>query len=161
MAQRYVNTFTMRWVATGTCLAVIMQAYSRNVPEILEKYRYHILTFLGAYAVSQPMGVYGTSTFRQGDAVTPSPHPAPSSSQCSTVSSLSNGATASMTSSSAMTSATVSASNFHDLVPCYPFLCHSVIFYTDVWKVFKLNFRILALSSQNCVSLLTLTSILI
>ncbi|KAJ7067883.1 hypothetical protein C8F01DRAFT_1116102 [Mycena amicta] len=39
----------------------------------------------------EPMGVYGTSTFHQGDAVTPDPHPAPSSSSCATVSTLGNG----------------------------------------------------------------------
>ncbi|KAG9016245.1 hypothetical protein FRB90_003637 [Tulasnella sp. 427] len=36
----------------------------------------------------EPMGIYGTSTFRQGDAVTPPPHPAPASSSCTRVASL-------------------------------------------------------------------------
>ncbi|KXN91764.1 Extracellular exo-alpha-L-arabinofuranosidase [Leucoagaricus sp. SymC.cos] len=35
-----------------------------------------------------PMGVYGTSTFKQGDATTPPPHPAPSSSQCKSLPSI-------------------------------------------------------------------------
>lgn len=39
----------------------------------------------------QPMGVYGTSTFHQGDPVTPSAHPIPSSSSCTTLSSIGNG----------------------------------------------------------------------
>ncbi|KAJ1030357.1 hypothetical protein NDA16_001267 [Ustilago loliicola] len=36
-------------------------------------------------------GIYGSSTFRQGDPVTPSAHPAPSSSQCSTARTISHG----------------------------------------------------------------------
>ncbi|KAF9032653.1 hypothetical protein BDZ89DRAFT_984206 [Hymenopellis radicata] len=40
----------------------------------------------------EPMGVYGASTFHQGDAATPDAHPAPSSSQCAGVGSISNGA---------------------------------------------------------------------
>ncbi|KAF8872561.1 hypothetical protein CPB85DRAFT_1444959 [Mucidula mucida] len=39
-----------------------------------------------------PMGVYGASTFHQGDAVTPDAHPAPASSKCAGVGSISNGA---------------------------------------------------------------------
>lgn len=31
----------------------------------------------------EPMGVYGTSTFHQGDGSTPAAHPKPSSSKCS------------------------------------------------------------------------------
>ncbi len=38
------------------------------------------------------MGVYGASTFHQGDAVTPDAHPAPASSKCAGVGSISNGA---------------------------------------------------------------------
>ncbi|KAF8885286.1 hypothetical protein CPB85DRAFT_1181889, partial [Mucidula mucida] len=38
-----------------------------------------------------PMGVYGASTFHQGDAVTPDAHPAPASSKCAGVGSISNG----------------------------------------------------------------------
>lgn len=37
------------------------------------------------------MGVYGGSTFHQGDAVTPAPHAAPKPTSCSTVSSIGNG----------------------------------------------------------------------
>lgn len=37
------------------------------------------------------MGVYGTSTFKQGHGSTPSAHPAPATSMCTTYSSVSNG----------------------------------------------------------------------
>lgn len=40
---------------------------------------------------AQPMGVYGTSTFYQGEPVTPSAHPIPSSSSCTVFSTISNG----------------------------------------------------------------------
>ena len=39
--------------------------------------------------VAQPPGIVGTSTFHQGDAVTPSAFPAPASSKCKSVSTLS------------------------------------------------------------------------
>ncbi|KAI0761257.1 hypothetical protein BD413DRAFT_246324 [Trametes elegans] len=39
----------------------------------------------------EPMGVYGTSTFYQGQPTTPDPHPAPASSSCESVNSISNG----------------------------------------------------------------------
>ncbi|KAI0718729.1 hypothetical protein C8T65DRAFT_706669 [Cerioporus squamosus] len=39
----------------------------------------------------EPMGVYGTSTFRQGQPSTPAAHPAPSKSQCQKVSTIGNG----------------------------------------------------------------------
>ncbi|SPC65363.1 uncharacterized protein UHOD_00478 [Ustilago sp. UG-2017b] len=57
-------------------------------------------------------GIYGSSTFRQGDPVTPSAHPAPSSSQCSTVRTISHGllaASANQTSTSVASSSTTSA----------------------------------------------------
>ncbi|KAJ1603230.1 hypothetical protein NDA14_004859 [Ustilago hordei] len=57
-------------------------------------------------------GIYGSSTFRQGDPVTPSAHPAPSSSQCSTVRTISHGllaASANETSTSVASSSTTSA----------------------------------------------------
>ncbi|KAF5370542.1 hypothetical protein D9757_010127 [Collybiopsis confluens] len=38
----------------------------------------------------EPMGVYGASTFHQGDAATPAAHPRPSSSQCTTITSVGN-----------------------------------------------------------------------
>ncbi|KAH7923090.1 hypothetical protein BV22DRAFT_609952 [Leucogyrophana mollusca] len=41
---------------------------------------------------AEPMGVYGTSTFYQGEPSTPAAHPIPSSSSCTTYSSISNGA---------------------------------------------------------------------
>ncbi|KAI5120054.1 hypothetical protein M0805_007806 [Coniferiporia weirii] len=55
----------------------------------------------------EPMGVYGTSTFHQGDPVTPSAHPAPASSQCTSFSTVGNNAAVS-TSASASASTTVS-----------------------------------------------------
>ncbi|RPD54926.1 hypothetical protein L227DRAFT_510766 [Lentinus tigrinus ALCF2SS1-6] len=39
----------------------------------------------------EPMGVYGTSTFHQGQASTPAAHPAPSKSQCQKVNTVGNG----------------------------------------------------------------------
>ncbi|RDX51785.1 hypothetical protein OH76DRAFT_1454722 [Lentinus brumalis] len=39
----------------------------------------------------EPMGVYGTSTFHQGQPSTPAAHPAPSKSQCQNVNTISNG----------------------------------------------------------------------
>ncbi|KAJ7929110.1 hypothetical protein B0H13DRAFT_2652631 [Mycena leptocephala] len=39
----------------------------------------------------EPMGVYGASTFHQGDAVTPDPHPAPKPTSCQTMSTIGNG----------------------------------------------------------------------
>ncbi|SJL18190.1 uncharacterized protein ARMOST_21768 [Armillaria ostoyae] len=59
----------------------------------------------------EPLGVYGTSTFHQGDASTPAPHPIPSSSQRTAISAIGGGtagmlATATMTSSSSGTAST-------------------------------------------------------
>ncbi|KAL5522774.1 hypothetical protein ACEPAG_8792 [Sanghuangporus baumii] len=59
----------------------------------------------------EPMGVYGGSTFHQGDAVTPDPHPAPSSSQCSKVATLSNDMVASASSTSGFHSTTTHSSS--------------------------------------------------
>lgn len=39
---------------------------------------------------AQAMGIYGSSTFHQGDPATPAAHPAPKSSSCSAVSSIGN-----------------------------------------------------------------------
>ena len=66
-------------------------------------------------AIGQLQGIYGSSTFRQGDPVTPSAHPAPSSSNCSTQRTISHGllavsAAQSSTSSAASSSATESTS---------------------------------------------------
>ncbi|KAK0218515.1 hypothetical protein EDD85DRAFT_781045 [Armillaria nabsnona] len=58
----------------------------------------------------QPMGVYGTSTFHQGDASTPDAHPVPSSSQCTTVSAI-GGGSAVLTGLSATTTATSSGTS--------------------------------------------------
>lgn len=54
----------------------------------------------------EPMGVYGSSTFHQGDPVTPPAHPAPASSQCATLTSIGNnlGASASVSTSSPVSS---------------------------------------------------------
>ncbi|KAN0066101.1 hypothetical protein ACQY0O_000195 [Thecaphora frezii] len=41
--------------------------------------------------IAELQGIYGGSTFRQGDAVTPTAHPAPASSQCTTTSTIRNG----------------------------------------------------------------------
>jgi hypothetical protein len=41
--------------------------------------------------IGEPMGVYGTSTFNQGQTPTPPPHPAPSSSNCVTTSTVGTG----------------------------------------------------------------------
>ncbi|KAG8762453.1 hypothetical protein FRC11_009304 [Ceratobasidium sp. 423] len=60
---------------------------------------------------AQPMGIYGSSTFHQGDPSTPQPHPAPKSSSCTTVSSIRNaGATTSTISTTTTPPATSSTS---------------------------------------------------
>ncbi|KAI8974882.1 hypothetical protein BD414DRAFT_424059 [Trametes punicea] len=56
----------------------------------------------------EPMGVYGTSTFHQGDPTTPSAHPAPPSSSCTTTSSIGNGLVVASGSGSASGSASAS-----------------------------------------------------
>lgn len=74
----------------------------------------------------QPMGVYGSSTFRQGDLVTPSAHPAPSSSMCTSVSSILNLAVSTSPASitSAMSTSATSVSPFFE----YPALAESLIY---------------------------------
>lgn len=60
----------------------------------------------------EPMGVYGTSTFHQGDPSTPPAHPAPPSSQCtpfSTIGNLAAGATSSGASASPSSTSSSSA----------------------------------------------------
>ncbi|KAI0754246.1 hypothetical protein C8Q80DRAFT_1093605 [Daedaleopsis nitida] len=52
----------------------------------------------------EPMGVYGSSTFHQGDPVTPDAHPAPATSSCNTVTSIGNGLDAASTTSASTTS---------------------------------------------------------
>ncbi|KAI0034668.1 hypothetical protein K488DRAFT_68950 [Vararia minispora EC-137] len=56
----------------------------------------------------EPMGVYGTSTFHQGDAFTPDAHPAPSKSSCVPVATISNSLP--LSSGASTVSSTVSAS---------------------------------------------------
>ncbi|KZT36170.1 hypothetical protein SISSUDRAFT_1050296 [Sistotremastrum suecicum HHB10207 ss-3] len=59
----------------------------------------------------EPMGVYGASTFHQGDPVTPSAHPQPGSSQCTPFATISNGIVqASTTAPSTSTTSTTSTS---------------------------------------------------
>lgn len=64
-------------------------------------------------------GVYGTSTFMQGDAVTPSAHPAPKSSNCSPVSSIVPGDTTFPTGANQVKApiATTSASSSSSVAP--------------------------------------------
>lgn len=65
----------------------------------------------------QPMGVYGGSTFHQGEGATPAPHDAPSSSNCKTSSTIGNtfsiSGTRVVTSVSATTTRTVSDHSYH------------------------------------------------
>lgn len=61
----------------------------------------------------QPMGVYGGSTFHQGEPATPPPHPVPSSSSCTTLTSIGNslvGATSKATATSSATKNNAQAS---------------------------------------------------
>ena len=57
----------------------------------------------------EPMGVYGSSTFHQGDPVTPAAHPAPSSSQCTTLTTIANNVHVGSGLSSAVTSVSTSS----------------------------------------------------
>ncbi|KIY73299.1 hypothetical protein CYLTODRAFT_428616 [Cylindrobasidium torrendii FP15055 ss-10] len=63
----------------------------------------------------EPMGVYGGSTFHQGDAATPEPHPVPASSNCKNEPTIANGAatpaTATVTGGSKASSSGVSQSS--------------------------------------------------
>lgn len=51
---------------------------------IPRKFAYHLLHIIKVIFryPSEPMGVYGTSTWSQGVSPTPPPHPAPASSSC-------------------------------------------------------------------------------
>ncbi|KAH9846153.1 hypothetical protein C2E23DRAFT_697225, partial [Lenzites betulinus] len=57
----------------------------------------------------EPMGVYGTSTFHQGDPSTPDAHPAPPTSSCTTTNTIANGlaASASVSNTSSVSGATI------------------------------------------------------
>jgi len=59
----------------------------------------------------EPMGIYGSSTFHQGEPVTPSAHPVPSSSSCTPLSTIGNGLFVSGISSSAGPGSTSGASS--------------------------------------------------
>ncbi|KAG9011438.1 hypothetical protein FRB90_007279 [Tulasnella sp. 427] len=52
---------------------------------------------------SEPMGIYGTSTFHQGDPSTPAPHAKPATSQCTTTASLTQIIPSASTSSATIT----------------------------------------------------------
>lgn len=65
---------------------------------------------------AEPMGVYGTSTFYQGEPVTPSAHPIPSSSSCTFYSTISNGQgvlTGGITSKASTATATATVGTHH------------------------------------------------
>ncbi|SPO19971.1 uncharacterized protein UTRI_00361_B [Ustilago trichophora] len=62
-------------------------------------------------AVGQLQGIYGSSTFRQGDPVTPTAHPAPSSSNCSTQRTISHGLLAVSASQSSSASSSAASSS--------------------------------------------------
>lgn len=69
---------------------------------------------------AEPMGVYGTSTFYQGEPVTPPAHPIPSSSSCTYFSTISNGQgvliggiTSTVSTTSTPTSTTVTVGTHH------------------------------------------------
>jgi len=59
----------------------------------------------------EPMGIYGASTFHQGEPNTPPAHPAPGSSSCQAVSSVGNGAQ--VTTVSTSTASTAAATSSH------------------------------------------------
>lgn len=65
----------------------------------------------------QPMGVYGTSTFFQGEPSTPSAHPAPPSSSCTTLSTIGNLAVSTSAPLTSATSAAVSVPSSSSPVP--------------------------------------------
>lgn len=52
---------------------------------------YFYSPLIARFNALQPMGVYGGSTFFQGQPATPAAHPAPSSSSCTTFSTIGNG----------------------------------------------------------------------
>ncbi|KAH7335558.1 hypothetical protein B0J17DRAFT_670622 [Rhizoctonia solani] len=60
---------------------------------------------------AQPMGIYGSSTFHQGDPSTPQPHPAPKSSSCTSVSSIRSSGAATSTTSTITTPPTASSTS--------------------------------------------------
>lgn len=57
----------------------------------------------------EPMGVYGTSTFSQGEPVTPDAHPAPATSQCTTLSTIGIGVAVAATTTAGSVSLTGTA----------------------------------------------------
>ncbi|TFY68109.1 hypothetical protein EVJ58_g1204 [Rhodofomes roseus] len=59
----------------------------------------------------EPMGVYGTSTWKQGHSATPSAHPAPATSMCTTYSSVGNGVLLARNLSANATSLSATATN--------------------------------------------------
>ncbi|KAF8600113.1 hypothetical protein BDV93DRAFT_608884 [Ceratobasidium sp. AG-I] len=66
--------------------------------------------------VGLPMGIYGTSTFRQGHGATPAAHPIPSSSECTSYSTIKNGV-ATLTANAPTTAATTATGTGATVVP--------------------------------------------
>ena len=111
----------MSWDAHGTCLPTTRQTYLNPVMEraVLRCAYTHLHLYCrptNSY-IFQPMGVYGGSTFHQGEGATPAPHDAPSSSNCKTSSTIGNtfsiSGTRVVTSVSATTTRTVSDHSYH------------------------------------------------
>ncbi|KAJ1306540.1 hypothetical protein OPQ81_007541 [Rhizoctonia solani] len=69
---------------------------------------------------AEPMGIYGSSTFHQGDPSTPQPHAAPKSSSCTSVSSIRNAGTATSTVSTITTPPSVSSASGSGQTPTSP-----------------------------------------
>ena len=65
-----------------TSLQTTLQMSTKIVPVTLSKSSSLFRSFVLTCSYSQPMGVYGTSTWHQGTTPTPTAHPAASSSDC-------------------------------------------------------------------------------
>ncbi|KAG6906544.1 hypothetical protein DXG01_013252 [Tephrocybe rancida] len=114
------SIYTTRWDARGICLRAMTRGCLSSVRRIVGSY----LPSLGSLArvpMTQhtarpphgPMGVYGASTFHQGEPVTPLAHPVPPSSSCTPLSTIANGIVAIPTStppSATLTSGSILAS---------------------------------------------------
>lgn len=97
------------------------------------------------------MGVYGSSTFFQGQPATPAAHPAPSSSSCTTLSTISNGFFIAGTSiglsaptSASATSSSVSKNtifNFYD----FPNFCVASVKFDHSFNL-KFNLKLICVS---------------
>ena len=69
-------------LSNRTCLRTTLQVSSKIVKVTLSKSLSHFRSFVLICFYSEPMGVYGTSTWFQGVTPTPSALPAASSSDC-------------------------------------------------------------------------------